>query len=292
MARRLRFGAMIPQTLAWQALVDRWQQAENLGFDSVWLADHFANPSDATKPWLEAWTLLAGLATQTTRVRIGAMVSPITFHNPALLAKKALTVDHISKGRLELGLGAGNSALDHRMTGIDFWTMPERMARFREAVEIVDRMLRNEATTYDGKYYKITNAAMSPRPVQLPRPPITIAAHGPVSLRVVARYADSWNSVPPRDQTMAAAIDVTRSRNAQLDDYCLQAGRDPQNIKRSLMVSPAPDLPLDSVDAICEFVERYVEAGINEFILPFRDSAPAVENFAGNAMARLRTKGE
>src|SRR5438045_6611008 len=123
---------------------------DDLGFHSVWDCDHFVQPSRPTGPYFEAWTLLAGLAAVTSRIRIGVLVSSNTFRHPALLAKQAVTVDHLSNGRLELGLGAGWFEAEHRMFGIDFPDPAERVARFREAVEVIDQLLRNDETTYHG----------------------------------------------------------------------------------------------------------------------------------------------
>lgn len=129
----------------------RWQFIESLGFDSVWLADHFVDPYQPDSPWFEAWTLLGALATETRTIRIGTLATSMPLRNPALLARQAITVDHISNGRLEVGLGAGvRRDPVHSMIGIENWFSAERVARFREAVEIVDRSLRGETVDYEG----------------------------------------------------------------------------------------------------------------------------------------------
>src|SRR5437762_8796782 len=148
MARRFRFGICTDQNMTWDKTVERWQLFERLGFESAWLCDHLVQPSRPTGPYFEAWTLLAGLAARTERIRIGVLVSCNTFRHPAILAKEAVTVDHISNGRLELGLGAGWYVPEHEMLGIDFPPAAELVGRFREAVEIVDQLLRNETTSY------------------------------------------------------------------------------------------------------------------------------------------------
>src|SRR6266498_4001116 len=136
------FGIQTIPNRPYPDLVARWRDCEALGFDSIWLPDHFVPTFRPDLPLFEAWTLLAGLTTVTSRVRIGVLVSCNTFRHPALLAKQATTVDHVSGGRLELGLGAGWYVPEHEMLGIDFSGPAERVARFREAVEIVDRLLR------------------------------------------------------------------------------------------------------------------------------------------------------
>ena len=261
MAGRLRFGICTDQNLPWPTLVERWQYFEALGFDSVWDCDHYIQPSRPTGPYFEGWTLLAGLAARTERIRVGVLVSSNTFRHPALLAKEAVTVDHISNGRLELGLGAGWYVPEHEKFGLDFPGPAELVGRFREAVEIVDRLLRNEVTSYEGRYYQLRDAPFRPGPVQRPRPPLTIGAKGPRMLEIVARYADAWNS--------SGTVEEVGARNRVLDEKCAAIGRDPAEIVRSLYGWAAimPDDPWESVEAFQEVIGRYREAGIEEFII-------------------------
>jgi alkanesulfonate monooxygenase SsuD/methylene tetrahydromethanopterin reductase-like flavin-dependent oxidoreductase (luciferase family) len=267
MAQALRFSVMTIQNVSWSTLVERWRQLDELGFDSAWVADHFTNPWYPSEPWFEGWTLLSALATHTERIRLGTMVTNISLHNPAVLARQALTVDHISGGRLELGIGAGGAPIDHTMTGVPDWQPPERATRLREFAEIVDQMLRNEVTTYRGRYYQVESSEMHPAPVQKPRPPLTVAALGPKTLKLAAEHADRWNFFPQYSLTMQQALEHTAQRNRMLDEYCAQLGRDPAEISRSLLAIPRMvDTPFDSDDAFHDFVERYREAGIDEFI--------------------------
>src|ERR671930_740668 len=191
MGRELRFGICTDQNLPFETLVERWQYFERLGFDSVWDCDHFNQPSSPDGPYFEGWTLLAALAVKTERIRIGVLVSSNTFRHPALLAQQAVTLDHVSRGRLEVGLGAGWFELEHERVGIPFPPPRERVDRFREAVEVVDLLLRNETASFDGRYYRLSDASVRPGPVQKPRPPLTLGAHGRRMLRVCAEYADS-----------------------------------------------------------------------------------------------------
>lgn len=267
MERGLRFGVATLQNASWTTLVERWQYLDELGFDSAWVADHLVNPFYPSEPFLDGWTLLSALAAHTERIRLGTIVTNISLHNPAVLAKQALTVDHVSGGRLELGIGAGGAPTDHTMTGAPDWSPSERAARLREVVEILDQMLRNEVTTYRGHYYQIESAEMHPAPVQRPRPPLTLAALGPVSLKIAARYADSWNSLADPDMSVQQALETTRRRNEMLDEYCAQIGRDPGEITRSLLAWPfMPETPFDSNDAFLDFVGRYREVGTDEFL--------------------------
>ena len=266
---KLRFGIWTPQLTPWPEIVKRWQHFETLGFDSAWVVDHFVNPYRSTGPWFEGWTLLAALAARTTTIRVGTLVTSIIYRNPALLARQALTVDHISQGRLELGIGA-TSALDvsHGMTGVEVWDVRERVGRFRETIEIVDQMLRNEVTTYQGHYFQIKEAEMHPAPIQQPRPPLTIAAHGPKTLKIAATYGDSWSTVAGGSSSREA-IEITRQRNEMVNEYAIEVGRDPNTITRSLAVGWTHDRPFDSLDSFYEFVGRYREVGINEFVFGY-----------------------
>src|SRR6266508_1634998 len=237
MTTGLCFGIITLPNAAWPTMVDRWRYVESLGFDSVWLGDHFVNPHQPSQPWFEAWTLLTALATQTTRIRIGPLVTPFALRNPAMLARQALTLDHISHGRLELGLGGGVATdISYQMVGIPAWDPPERVARFREVVELIDRMLRNGVTTYAGRYYQLKEARMQPPVVQHPRPPITIAANGPAMLKIAAKYANTWNTYLASPMSLTEALDVVRQRNILLDEYCSEIGRDAHEIRRSILI--------------------------------------------------------
>ncbi len=284
---RFRFGLCTDQNLSWETTVEHWKYFEALGFESLWDCDHYQQPSRPNGPYFEGWTLLAALAAETTRVRLGVLVSCNTFRHPALLAKQAVTVDHISNGRLELGLGAGWFVEEHQRFGIPFPEPPELVGRFREAVEVVDALLRQDVTTYDGTYYQLKAAPFRPAPLQQPRPPLTLGAHRSKMLRIVAEYADRWNS--------HGSVDDMRSRNQMLNEHCAAIGRDPKSIVRSLYGWAAlmPADPWQSVDAFHEVVGQYADAGIEEFIIdaPGPDQFSMLEKIATEAMPALRGDG-
>ncbi|MDP6081353.1 MAG: LLM class flavin-dependent oxidoreductase, partial [Arenicellales bacterium] len=154
-SQELYFGLCTDQNLSFDTLVERWQYFEGLGFDSVWDCDHFNQTSNPSGPYFEGWTLLAALAARTERIRIGVLVSCNTFRHPGILAHQALTVDHISNGRLELGIGAGYQEEEHARFGITLPPPGDRRRAFREAIQIVDSLLRNETTTFEGRYYRL-----------------------------------------------------------------------------------------------------------------------------------------
>jgi alkanesulfonate monooxygenase SsuD/methylene tetrahydromethanopterin reductase-like flavin-dependent oxidoreductase (luciferase family) len=280
----LRFGLCTDQNLPWPTLVERWQLFEALGFDSLWDCDHLTQPSNPTNPYFDGWTLLAALAARTERVRIGVLVSSNTFRHPAILAKAAITVDHVSNGRLELGLGAGWYVPEHEMFGLDFPAAGERVARFREAVELIDRLLRHDVSSYQGRFYQAKDALFRPGPLQQPRPPFMIGAKGPRMLRIAAELADTWNS--------SGSVEELRTRNQILDEHCAAIGRDPATIWRSLYgwASRLTGDPWASVDAFEEMFGRYHEAGVNEFIIDAPPPAQfgVLERVAGELIPRLK----
>ena len=285
MPPKLRFGICVDQNLNWPTTLERWHLFERWGFDTVWDCDHFVQPSRPDGPYLEGWTLLAALAACTERIRIGVLVSSNTFRHPALLAKQAVTVDHVSNGRLELGLGAGWYLPEHEMFGIEFGEARERVERFREAVELVDRLLRGDTgVSFEGRHYRLRDAHFLPGPVQRPRPPLTLGAHGPRMLGICARYADTWNS--------HGTASEMRERNEILDEHCARIGRDPESIRRSLYywVPRSEDDPWRSTDAFLEVIGRYRDVGVNEFILdhPRDDQLDVCERVAADLLPRLR----
>jgi alkanesulfonate monooxygenase SsuD/methylene tetrahydromethanopterin reductase-like flavin-dependent oxidoreductase (luciferase family) len=270
-------GVQTPTQKPWPELAEQWTWLESLGFDSLWLADHYVPPFKLDGPIFEPWTLLAGLALATERVRLGVLVSCNTFRHPPLLAKEAVTVDHISGGRLEFGLGAGWFVPEHEMFGIPYPGNAELIGRFREAVEICHLLFTRDLTTYEGTYYQVREAPFRPAPLQQPRMPFTLGAHGPRMMRIVARYADRWNST--------GTIPEMVERNRYLDEACAEIGRDPSEILRSHLYVPAilPDeRPWDSPEALHDFMGRLWEVGIGEAILqPPAGIAPAqVERIA------------
>jgi len=283
MTRRFRFGICTDQNMTWEKTVERWQLFERLGYESAWLCDHLVQPSRPQGPYFEAWTLLGGLAAVTKAIRVGVLVTSNTFRYPQVLAKMAVTVDHISNGRLEIGLGAGWYEPEHTMFGIDFPETKELVSRFREAVQVVDLMTREDTRSFDGVYYKLKDARSRPASVQKPRPPLVLGAFGPRMLKIVARYGDTWNAFGTPQEM--------RERNQMLDDYCREIGRDPDTLDRSLYywVPKADEDPWVSKDAFYGVIQPYVEAGVNQFIFdqPRDDQMEMLEWAAAEALPRF-----
>jgi alkanesulfonate monooxygenase SsuD/methylene tetrahydromethanopterin reductase-like flavin-dependent oxidoreductase (luciferase family) len=262
----LRFCAYQYQHLPLEELRRRWRHAEQLGFDVVWNCDTIVEPDRPRHMMFDGPTTLTLMAADTATIRVGTLTSSLYFRHPVTLAKAVTTVDHLSGGRLEVGLGVGDPSAGARAAGVD-WSAAEQVARFAEFVELFDLLLRQEVTSYQGQYYRCSEAEVIPLPVQGPRPPITIAAHGPKMLRIAARYADAWSSwggygVVTEDDFYAA----TAERSHRFDDLCVAAGRDPSMIRHSVVCFP-PLTPWESVGYFNDMVGRFAEIGIDEFVL-------------------------
>jgi alkanesulfonate monooxygenase SsuD/methylene tetrahydromethanopterin reductase-like flavin-dependent oxidoreductase (luciferase family) len=251
-------------------LVERWKRAEALGFDVLWNADTLNEADHPGMTNFEAVATLAAMAVHTTRIRVGTLVTTLVYRNPAVVAKAAMTIDHLSEGRLELGFGGGlqrGPGSNHAASGIPMWELSERVARFAEAIRIVDGMLRSDVYTFKGEHYSVEEAEMSPRPIQQPRPPITIPAHGRRMQRVAAEFGDGWSSWGGYDvETEQQMYSLTRERSARFDEICVEAGRDPSSVRHSLVVFP-PLIPWESVEYFRDMVGRFGEIGIDEFVL-------------------------
>jgi alkanesulfonate monooxygenase SsuD/methylene tetrahydromethanopterin reductase-like flavin-dependent oxidoreductase (luciferase family) len=296
----VRFGIEVPQDAPFATLIERWHQAEELGFDHLWVADHLADTrtdhSGAYRnlggTWFDGWTVLAVMAKETTRIRIGTLVSNPVLRPPALLAKEALTIDHLSRGRLELGIGTGIEPLDHATMGLDYWSPQERVARFSEYVEVVDELMRSPSRAYafEGRYYRTWEAAMGPPPIQQPRPPITVGGQSPTVLRVAAERADCWNTAGPLGVGMDEILETTRQQNERLDELCVAFGREPTELRRSLFMVGALDA-WASPEAVERIVRRFGEIGIDEFVLfwPPDERLDLFERVATEVIPSLKT---
>jgi F420-dependent oxidoreductase-like protein len=284
----IRFGIQTgQQSVAWGALLDLWQKADAWGYDSLWAFDHFYPIFvDPEGPCLEGLTTVAALAQATTRARVGHLVLGNTYRHPAITAKAACTLDHISGGRLNLGLGAGWFELEHRALGIDFKTVGGRLRALEEALQIIRGMFTEPRTTVRGKHYTVTDALCLPKPLQQPHPPIMIGGAGErVLLRLVARYADMWNHFGPADEL--------RRLGEVIDRHGEAAGRDTSGIERTVMLPLCYTGDADRQSMVCnvmaltrqttadaaremvmlggkqqclDTVERYRRAGITHFI--------------------------
>ena len=284
----IRFGIQTgQQNVEWADLLDVWKKADAWGYDSLWNFDHFYPIfADPNGPCLEGWTTLAALAGATRRARIGTLVNGNTYRHPAVTAKMAATVDHVSGGRLNLGIGAGWFELEHRAFGIDFKTVRGRLEALDEACRIMKGLFTQDRTTVAGQHYTVTDAIGLPKPVQQPHPPIMIGGTGEkVLLKLVARHADMWNATGSAER-MGRLIDVidrhgdaerrdtTRIEKTVMMPLCYDAAAD----REAFMLRIAAQMPQTSPEearrssfigrkAEClDTVDRYAKAGVTHFI--------------------------
>lgn len=244
---------MWSQEAEWSQLRDAWVEADRGDFwDMVWLNDHLYPPkSDSALPIMDAWTLFGGLAAVTERLRFGTMVSANTFRHPVILAKQAVTLDNMSDGRLEIGVGTGWHEGEHAAFGIDLPPMEERFELLEETFEILDGLMTNEVFSFSGRHRQITDARFEPKPVQKPRPPFVIGGTGPKrTIPLAARWADQWNFP---DYTRD--LDLFRDRLAKLDSACETIGRDRSEIEVSVQFRFSGDLA-ETVDRVAAYVEN------------------------------------
>lgn len=274
----MRFSFWTGNGQSWADTLQGCVHAEATGWDGIWYADHFMpNEDNVDQPIHEAWSILAGLAAAVPRVRIGPLVAGNTYRNPALTAKIATTIDHISGGRVVLGLGAGWQENEHEKYGFDFSTLKGRLDRLDEAVEIITSLLTSPRTDHDGEHYRIVDAPLDPKPVQ-ERVPLLIGGGGKKrTLRTAARFADEWNYWGMPDD-IAELCGV-------LDRHCEEVGRDPGEISRSavaLMFISENEESLAKLrdrdfgrativgtpEEVVDMVGRYRDVGVDELIVP------------------------
>ena len=278
----MRYGIKLSQNATIEELRAVWRVADDAGFDHCWCMDHLATlGTQDDGPIFEAWTLLAGMAVATSRTRIGCMVTSNTYRHPAVLAKAAVTVDHLSGGRLEFGLGAGWAENEHTMLGLPFGTRGDRADWLEEACQVIRSLWTEQRTSFDGNHYQLTEAVAEPKPVQQPHPPIWIGGSGRQrTLRITARYADVWNAA-------GGSPDEVAEVSAVLDQRCAEVGRDPAQIRRSVQIR----VP-EASDDLLALAESYHRVGISEvvLILPGQDPAARADQVAG-LLPRLRAIG-
>jgi F420-dependent oxidoreductase-like protein len=267
-AHPIRVGVKLsPQAVTVEDLRAVWRIADEAGFDHVWGFDHFAaigGPPE--RPIYEGWTMLAAMAEATKRVRIGLLVTGATYRHPGVLAKIATTVDHLSAGRLEFGIGSGWAENEHTMLDIPFYTVAGRIRRMEETIEVCKRLWTEERATFEGKHFRLADAIHEPKPIQKPHPPIWLGGSGEqLTLRVAARHADVWNpSGGGGDPEEAARL------SRVLDERCQEVGRDPAAIRRSVQHRFDPSDPAAFVEKSKQFLER----GFTEIIAQVSGADP------------------
>ncbi|MDO8361305.1 MAG: LLM class flavin-dependent oxidoreductase [Actinomycetota bacterium] len=307
----MEFGIYVPQIVAeYDQLLGLAHTAEATGFTSFWLFDHLYAPGAPGFPALEGWTTATALLANTTTLRVGALVMCNNFRHPALLARMATTLDVISHGRLEFGLGSGSYEQEHHEIGIPWETGAVRAARLGEGLEIITRMFANERTTFEGVHYTVRDLPNLPRPVQSPRPPITIGGAGPkYTLPLVAKYADVWN-VP------TYGLKDWQRLTGLLEAECAKVNRDPAEIRRSheavlAIAADERDLPeleaqtrrrfapadafgvdegyIGTAQMVADRIHAHVAQGIDafSFMVGAKSAAETMERFAQQVLPLL-----
>jgi F420-dependent oxidoreductase-like protein len=269
------FGLDISQhQLSWDEILRRTRFAEEAGFDGAWVFDHFQPLyGDRSGPCFEGWTLLAGLATVTERIRLGTLVSGMTYRHPSILAAEAITVDHLSSGRLELGVGAAWFEQEHIELGIDFPRARVRAERLEEGVEVLLRLMTEPNASFSGQHFHLERAHLGPAPVQQPHPPLWIGAGGEKRmLPIVGRFADVWHGF--------GSVRTLVRRSQIVDEHAENAGRDPASIRRSTALSLSE--PWDEVKAL---IESLAGAGFSYLTVSFpSEGQPRLDEFVETVM--------
>lgn len=274
----MRFSFWPIARQSWEDVLTLARHVERTGWDGIWYADHFMpNTPEASDPCHEVWTTVAGLAVSVPRLRIGPLVAGNTYRHPAVVANMAATIDHMSGGRLVLGLGAGWQENEHRAYGLEYYTVGERLRRLEEACQVIKALFNEPRANFQGRYYRLEDAPMEPKPVQKPLPLMIGGGGEKVTLRITARYADEWN--------VWGDVDRLRQKMTVLDGHCESVGRDPSAIQRSAAVlvylsddtsvvkrireepQARPSIAGNSAE-LADIVTEYARAGVDELIVP------------------------
>lgn len=257
----MRFGIKTrPEHTTWEQMRDVWVAADDIElFESAWNWDHFYPlTGDLTGPNFEGWTMLAAMAQATKRIRIGCQVAGMIYRHPAVLANMAATIDIISQGRLEVGVGAGWNQQECDAYGIELPPLRQRFDQFDEGVQVIIGLLSQPTTTFEGKYFRLTEARCEPKPIQRPHPPIVIGGRGPNrTLRAVARWAQQWNAITKNADDWRELKEILLTR-------CAEVGRDPKEIVCSVNVRFEPE---KGVGPMVEEVASYRDAGVDLVVI-------------------------
>lgn len=254
------------------------KHVERTGWDGFWYADHFMpNAEDTSAPWPEAWVTLSAIGALVPRLQLGTLVAGNTYRHPAVLAKMAATLDHITNGRVTLGLGSGWQENEHAQYGLEFYDVGERLARLDEACAVIKMLFSEPHSNFAGKHYQLNNASLEPKPVQQPLPLLIGGGGEKVTLKITAKYADAWN--------VWGDPGILAAKGAILDQHCQDLGRDPKSIHRTavaLLFMSEDQSYLDKMrqaklaqphiigtpDEVREVVAQYAAAGVSELIVP------------------------
>ena len=288
----MRLGVLILPEASWAESRERWRRAEELGFAHAWTYDHLTWRDFRDRAWFAALPTLTAAAGVTERIALGTLVASPNFRHPLPFVKDLLTLDDVSGGRVIAGIGAGGVGWDATVLGHALWSPAERAGRFAEFVELTDLLLRQQAVTWGGRYYRVEEARTYPGAVQAPRPPLAIAAAGRRSMQVAARFGDLWvtTGAPGASAPLAApeGARVVAAQIAQLEAACRAQGRDAAGIRRLVLTGPGLDAGLGSVEQFRDTAGRYEDLGVTDLVVhwprpsePYRADEAVFEQIAG-----------
>jgi len=294
---------------SWDTLLNITMAAERLGYDSVWVSDHFISPNG--RPYaLEAWTLLSALASSTRNIKLGTYVLCNQFRHPALLARMASTLDNISKGRLELGVGAGWIRAEHVAFGFNWSKHSTRVERLKETIEVIKKLWTENHVSYAGKYFQLQDATLEPKPLQKPHPPIWVGGNSDSIMELVAQLGDGWIPVLPTPKQLSDGV-------SRIKERMRQAGRESQRLQVAFggsgcaliaenedlvkklaeplirsMGKPIEESPclIGTPERCIEKIEQYHKAGAQKIVAGFFDfpSLKGLELFAKTVIPHFR----
>jgi alkanesulfonate monooxygenase SsuD/methylene tetrahydromethanopterin reductase-like flavin-dependent oxidoreductase (luciferase family) len=274
----VRVGVLILPAAPWRESARWWRMADELGFAHAWVHDHLAWRDLPNGTWFAAVPTLAAAAGVTSKVLLGTLVCTPNYRHPVTLAKEAIALDDLSNGRMVLGLGAGGDGFDAQVLGQPRQDRTSRVSRFAEFTDLIDRLLQQEITDFDGAYYQARQARMVPGCRQRPRMPLAVAAPSSRSMQVAARFADIWvtNGVTPEPGRRAAVVDVSivRAQVEQFREACLAAGRGPEEPARLVYHANRDRSALASVAEFSDLAGAYAEVGVSDLVVPFPRTEP------------------
>ncbi|MFI5489247.1 LLM class flavin-dependent oxidoreductase [Micromonospora echinaurantiaca] len=262
----MRIGIVILPDQRWSESQRRWRQADEWGFDHAWTYDHLGWRDLVDGPWFDSMTTLTAAATVTSRIRLGTLVASPNFRHPAAFARQVTALDDVSGGRLLLGLGAGGIGFDAAVLGGETLPPRQRVDRFGEFTELLDLVLREDGTTWRGDWFAAVDARNNPGCVQLPRVPFVVAANGPRSMKLVARFGQGWVTTGSGGDDLDSWWDGVGELCARLDKTLAAAGRDPATLDRYLSLDSAPEFSLRSAQFFADQVERAAALGFTDVV--------------------------
>lgn len=268
----MRLSTVILPLERWPASREKWRRAEELGFHAAYTYDHLSWLRLKDRPWFGAVPTLTAAATITSRLRLGTMVTSPNFRHPVPLAKDLLSVDDISNGRLVVGVGSGGLGPDATVLGESEWSRRERTDRFVEFVTLLDQLLRNSETSFEGSFYSALEARMLPGTVQQPRPPLFVAANAGRGMRLAAAVGDGWITLGRTENEGESCFDVVAAQMAKIETHLAKVGRSTEDFEKVLLNGLSDERPLASLNAFVDWAGRYAEIGITELVVHWPES--------------------